>query len=415
MDFFRDSQIDFMKYRKFWIVISFALLVVGIFSVFVHGKLNIGIDFAGGTQLTVKFAQPPEIDRLRSLLAEAGLGEAQLQRFGEADSNEVMIKTPLLLAEATGTEAAGATEVPEEAEDRSREMVVTALQRAYGGAEPGKIDLNQAGRNAFTDALLRRDPERLVGDPGNTIQVDEARAHYAGIADSILDLRRDRGIFGSVDELAAAPGVTSATVDALREGAYLSSFAIVGVENVGPLIGQELKRQGILAVVLALIGMLVYIWIRFEIQFGVGALMASLHDVLVCLGLYALLGYEFNLTTIAAFLTLVGYSVNDTVVVFDRVRENLRKNRREPLLEVMNRSLNQTLARTVLTSGTTLLASVSLFLFGGDVLRGFSFVLTVGVIVGTYSSIYIAGPFTLLWEHLFGKEAVAKRRAMKAA
>ena len=133
------------------------------------------------------------------------------------------------------------------------------------------------------------------------------------------------------------------------------------------------------------------------------------HDVLVVLGLFTLAGFEFNLTTIAGFLTLIGYSVNDTVVVFDRVRENLRRSRREPLIQVMNHSLNQTLSRTVLTSGTTMLAVGSLFLLGGDVLRGFGFILTVGVVVGTYSSIYVASPFALLWE-----EVVGKRRAARA-
>jgi preprotein translocase SecF subunit len=162
-----------------------------------------------------------------------------------------------------------------------------------------------------------------------------------------------------------------------------------------------------------LIGMLIYIWLRFELRFGVGAVVASLHDVLIVLGLFSLLGFEFNLTTIAGFLTVVGYSVNDTVVVFDRVRENLRRNRREPLLQVMNLSLNQTLSRTVLTSGTTLLAIGSLLLFGGDVLRGFAFIITVGVIVGTYSSIYIASPITLLWEQWFGKGS--NRRTSKPA
>jgi preprotein translocase SecF subunit len=159
--------------------------------------------------------------------------------------------------------------------------------------------------------------------------------------------------------------------------------------------------------------MLGYIWLRFELRFGIGALMASIHDVLVALGLFALLGYEFNLTTIAAFLTLIGYSVNDTVVIFDRVRENMQKSPNTPLLDLMNRSLNETLSRTVLTSGTTLLAAGSLFVLGGDVLRGFSFVLAVGVIVGTYSSIYIAGPFTLLWEQLAGGGARARRGSGK--
>jgi preprotein translocase subunit SecF len=208
--------------------------------------------------------------------------------------------------------------------------------------------------------------------------------------------------------------VSAAVVEALRESGQIGNFAILGVENVGPQMGSELREKGIWAVVLSLLGMLAYIWIRFELRFGIGALMASIHDVLIALGLFAWFGYEFNLTTIAAFLTLIGYSVNDTVVIFDRVRENMHKHPAKPMVEVMNESLNQTLARTVMTSGTTLLAVGALFVLGGDVLRGFAFVLVVGVLVGTYSSIYIASAFALLWEQLFGSKGARRRSSSPA-
>jgi preprotein translocase SecF subunit len=160
--------------------------------------------------------------------------------------------------------------------------------------------------------------------------------------------------------------------------------------------------------------MLAYIWFRFELRFGIGAVMASLHDVLITFGLFALFKLEFNLTTVAAFLTLIGYSVNDTVVIFDRIREDMRKSRRLPLIEVMNQAINQTLSRTIMTSGLTLLTCVALLIFGGDVLRGFAFVMTVGIIVGTYSSIYIASPFALLWEQLFGSSGKMTKDAPPA-
>jgi preprotein translocase subunit SecF len=160
---------------------------------------------------------------------------------------------------------------------------------------------------------------------------------------------------------------------------------------------------------MSLLGMLCYIWFRFELRFGIGAVMASLHDVVVTLLFFWAFGLEFNLTTIAAFLTLIGYSVNDTVVIFDRMRENMRKSRRKPLIEVMNDSINQTLSRTIMTSGLTFLTVLSLLIFGGDVLHGFAFVMTVGIIVGTYSSIYVASPFALLWESLFGAQGRWRR------
>jgi preprotein translocase SecF subunit len=184
----------------------------------------------------------------------------------------------------------------------------------------------------------------------------------------------------------------------LRERTSLGGFSVVSAENVGPQIGSELRTRGVLAVVLSLLGMMAYIWWRFELRFGIGAMVASAHDVIITLGFYALLGYEFNLTTIAAFLTLVGYSVNDTVVIFDRVRENMRKPKRLPLVQVINEGINETLSRTIMTASTTLLAVLALFILGGEVLRGLAFVLLFGIIIGTYSTIYIASAMVLFWE-----------------
>ena len=390
MEFFRDTHIDFMRHRRFFVVVSAVLLIIGIFSVFVHGKLNLGIDFAGGTQLNVKFNEPPAVEELRSLVAAAGIDEAQIQQFGEVDDNAVIIKTPTV----------------EGSQEGSRAVIVEALDGRYNPDAGGKFDLNRRGVDALGGLLLDLDPDQL--------RVNDAQAaaeHYDDVAQAIIAVRRDTGLIDDWEAVAAAPGVGAGTVDALRGSAVLGSFAVLGAENVGPMIGAELRQKGILAVVLSLLGMLIYIWYRFELRFGIGALVAVTHDVLIVLGLYAIAGYEFNLTTIAAFLTLVGYSVNDTVVVFDRVRENLRRRRRQPLEEVMNLSLNQTLSRTVLTSGTTLLALGCLLALGGDVLRGFAFILTLGIVVGTYSSIFVASPFALLWEKWFGAEARAKRSA----
>jgi preprotein translocase subunit SecF len=381
MEFLRDTHIDFMKYRKFWIAVSLVLVGIGVFSVFVHGQLNIGIDFVGGTQLTLKFRERPEIDRIRAILASQGLGDAVIQRYDEEEANKVMIKTRL----APGRE------------EGSAEQIVRALDRQFNAGQTGKPDLNKVGTDAVAQLLLQADPDRVAARGP-----EAALAHYKGVAKTILDKRKEDGLFASWNALSGLPGVSPAVVEALRQRMALGSFAVVGTENVGPQIGEELRRQGFWAVALSLLGMLVYIWIRFELRFGVGALMACVHDVLVTLGLYALWDFEFNLTTIAAFLTLIGYSVNDTVVIFDRVRENMRKSRRKPLLEILNESINQTLSRTILTGGSTLLVLLCLLIWGGEVLRGFAFVMFVGILVGTYSSIYVASPFTLLWEHLFG-------------
>jgi preprotein translocase subunit SecF len=174
---------------------------------------------------------------------------------------------------------------------------------------------------------------------------------------------------------------------------------------VGPKVGGDLRRQALYVTLAGLGAMLVYIWFRFELIYGVAAVVATFHDVLITLGIFSLLNKEITLTVIAALLTLVGYSMNDTIVVFDRIRENVRLNRRENFLDLVNRSINQTLSRTILTSGLTFLAVLSLFLFGGEVIHGFALVLVVGVIIGTYSSIAIASPVLVFWRQRLGGAA----------
>src|SRR6201999_4041909 len=167
----------------------------------------------------------------------------------------------------------------------------------------------------------------------------------------------------------------------------------------GPKVGAELRTQAVNATLLALAGMLVYVWFRFELIYGVGAVVACLHDTIITIGLFSILGKEITLTVIAALLTLIGYSMNDTIVIFDRIRENNRLSNRQPLGDVINRSVNQTLSRTVMTSGLTFLAVVALYLFGGPVLHGFAFALVVGILIGTYSSVFVASPIVLFWHN----------------
>jgi preprotein translocase subunit SecF len=379
MEILTNTNFDFMKYRKFWIVVSLILVGIGIFSVFVHGNLNIGIDFAGGTQINLQFKDKPDLDKLRATLGGAGLEEISLLRFGTEEENEVLVRTRLMKG----------------LEEGSLPKVEAALDKSLNPSSvAGKPDINRIGVDALTALLAQANPDHLTGDA--------ARASYSKMAREILDKRKKEGLFTSWDELAGMGGLGQAGLNTLRERATMGNFTVLGVQNVGPQIGEELRKQGFYAVLLSLIGMLIYIWLRFELRFGVGAIMACIHDVLVTLGLFALFGFEFNLTTVAAFLTLIGYSVNDTVVIFDRIRENMRKNRRKPLIEVMNESINQTLSRTLLTGGSTLLALAALLWLGGDVIRGFAFVMLVGILVGTYSSIYVASPFALLWEQYFG-------------
>ena len=186
-------------------------------------------------------------------------------------------------------------------------------------------------------------------------------------------------------------------VDALQAH-YGNPFTVRNVQVVGPTVGKQLEKQALLATLYSMLGMLVYLWFRFQLIYGVAAVVACFHDTLITVGAFALTHREISLTVIAAILTLVGYSMNDTIVVFDRIRENLRLSRRESLPDVVNRSINQTLSRTVLTSGLTFLTVLSLYVFGGEVLRNFSFALVVGILIGTYSSIAVAAPMLVAWQ-----------------
>jgi len=215
--------------------------------------------------------------------------------------------------------------------------------------------------------------------------------------------------------------VTQPVLNALTSGFSLGNFTIRNVEIVGPKVGAQLRRQAVLATLYALLGMLVYIAFRFEWIYGAAAVIAVFHDVLITLGFFSLFHYEISLTVIAALLTLVGYSMNDTIVIFDRVRENLRLMRREPFPAIVNKSINQTLSRTILTSGLTFLTVVVLYLMGGEVLRAFAFAMVVGVVIGTYSSFGIAAPIVVVWNKYRGQGAAisagsaAEKRVAAAA
>jgi preprotein translocase subunit SecF len=299
---------------KKWYFLAFSLIfsVSGIISMAMHwthpvggvrSPVPLGVDFRGGTEVQVKFAQAPDIGKIRSAIEAAGIRDAKIQNYNGSASDEALISLP---------------------EQRNE----------------GSLD---TGRQTVLDAL---------------------RQHY--------------------------------------DNPFAESS--VKVDVVGPTVGRQLEIKAIEATLLSLAGMLVYLWFRFQLIYGIAAVVACFHDTLITVGAFALLdsfgfkGMEISLTVIAAILTLVGYSMNDTIVVFDRIRENLRMSRRESLPDVVNRSINQTLSRTVLTSGLTFLTVLSLFVFGGPVLRGFSFALVVGILIGTYSSIAIAAPMLVAWQ-----------------
>ena len=372
MEFFRNTNIDFLG--KKWYFLSFSLVfsVAGILSMMFWHGIPLGVDFRGGTLVFVKFIDAPDTSAMRSDLDKAGLHNAVIQRYGAASENEVVIKLDL-------------KETSEADLDKGKNQIISALET---NPVQGKQNINNSDRIGFAavrGALAFRDP--MHAEP----------AEYDRQARRVLDFRDKEhgGVIRSLDQLKGV--VPDPVVEALKADFYAGNFGVRGGDVVGPQVGGQLRKQASLAVGFSLIAMLVYLWFRFELIYGVAAVVAVFHDTLITVGAFSLTNQEITLTVIAAILTLVGYSMNDTIVVFDRIRENVKLMRRESLSEIVNKSINQTLSRTILTSGLTFLTVLSLYLFGGEVLHGFSFALVVGIIIGTYSSIAVAAPMLVAY------------------
>jgi preprotein translocase subunit SecF len=313
VEFFRSSNIDWLGKKWYFLGFSLIFSISGILSLAFWHHLPLGVDFKGGTQITVHFDAAPNEQHIRQALDSAGVHDETTQRIsGGGTSNDEVISLPISTAADT-------------AHDQGRAAVEAALAAAY----------------------------------------------------------------------------------------HDSGFKVVKEDIVGPTAGKQLTKQAGWAILYSLIGMLVYLWFRFELIYGVAAVVAVFHDTLITIGAFSLTNQEITLTVIAALLTLIGYSMNDTIVVFDRIRENLALSRRESLSDVVNRSINQTLSRTVISSGLTFLTVLSLYLFGGEVLHGFSFALVIGILIGTYSSIAVAAPMLVAYQDW--RAARGKRASLPAA
>jgi preprotein translocase subunit SecF len=376
VEFFRNTDIDFLGKKWYFLVFSLVFSVAGVLSMaFWHG-IPLGVDFRGGTLVYVKYAHTPDPAAVHNEIERAGLKNARVQRYGQAINNEVLIALDI-------------QETSEQALDKGKIQIIQALEGNATTTSAGKQDLNNASSLTLANYLLEKDPLHLGTD---------ANPRYTAMAQAIVD-DRDKvkgGVLGSIDELKGV--VDPAVVASLKDGFFLSDFGIRNVEIVGPQVGQQLRKQALLATLYSLAGMLIYLALRFEWIYGVAAVLTVFHDTLITVGAFSLLNWEISLTVIAAILTLIGYSNNDTIVVFDRIRENIKLLRREKLSDIVNKSINQTLSRTILTAGLTFLTVLALFLFGGEVLHGFSFALVIGILIGTYSSIAIAAPILVAYQ-----------------
>jgi len=383
MELFKNTNFDFLGKKWPFIIASLVLTVLGFGSILMQGGVKFGIDFKGGALMTVKFAQKPDLQKIRAAMNSRIKGENTVQDFTDPQAkNEVEI----------GTEMKDEKEL-----NQNRKAMEDVLVATFGQPASGKLDLNNTSQQGLYDRL--RDPLARAGVP---MSEEKLRTLVREIL-QYRDTPPRSGLITDFNELSSVAGMNAGIMSTLKQECYLSPYHIAGTQMVGPKVGAELRNKAVYATLYALAGMLVYIAFRFEWIYGLGAVIAVFHDTLITIGLFSIFHEEISMTVIAALLTLVGYSMNDTIVIFDRIRENIKILRREPLESLMNKSINQTLTRTVMTSGLTFLTVIALFLFGGPVLHGFSFALVCGIIVGTYSSVFIACPIVLFWHNYADK------------
>ena len=333
------THVDFIGKRFFAFSASLTLIVISLVFLIVHGGPSYGIDFAGGTLVQVKFGGPVDIKTIKSGLSSINIGNVSVQLFGDAGNHEYLIRT----------------QTPDTDVDTQSKQMSTALATATG-----------------TTAEIRRD-EMVGAKVGKDLREKASYAlFYALLFITIY-------ISGRFEAKWMTSGVM---VAALILSVYLLSLFKVSV----PVL-----------IAVAMLVTLVLFWV-LNLKYSMGAIVALIHDVLITVGVFSILGKEFNLTIVAALLTIVGYSLNDTIIVYDRIRENLKKQSKNPFQTIINNSINETLSRTILTSGTTMLVLIALFIWGGSIIHDFALTMIIGVVVGTYSSIYVASPILLAWE-----------------
>ncbi len=384
MKIFDNPNYNFIKYRWHAVILSLIIIGAGV-GIFLTRGVNLGVDFAGGASIVLKFQGTVPLDRLRTELPDA-----TIQQYGAAAENSVLIRLP---KQATESDYAGA--------------VVEALHKNLNPEAATKHDLNYLGSNRLTSLLIEADPENRGANP-------TAIQYYTDAAKKIIDKRSELGIFTSMQQ--ASEGATPAIAKLLNERCFLGRFNLLNQETVGPQVGRQLQLKAFWVIVASSIAMGLYIWLRFDFVFGVAAMICIVHDVLIALTFLLLMNLEFSLNVVAAILTIVGYSINDTVVTYDRVREN-RKKIKKPmgLAEHLNLAMNQTLSRTILTSGTVFLVLLAMLFLGGEVIRGFSWILTIGVVSGTYSTLWILPAVAVGWENWKTSRANAPAAARVAA
>jgi preprotein translocase subunit SecF len=390
MQLFKTPNIKFLRYKYIALAFTAAIIAAGVLNVTVFKGLKLGVDFGEGTLLRIALKSPATEGQLRDLLQTVGLGKSQVQRSeksGASTGREFQIRA----VEATSTK--GSEQDQLEAHEKLADRIIAALRGDDGQAERarGLVDLNTIDERTLTGLLEGAFPG---SGPEASLKV--------------LDLRNKEGIIRDFQAL-AAEGLKTEVLAFLQEKTYLGKMTVLSRETVGPQVGADLRRKAVQATIWSLIGMLIYIALRFKLEYGVAAIFTLFQDVLITMTVYSFTSREINLPIIAGILTIVGFSINDTIVIFDRVRENIKLMRGKPLEEVMNASLNQCLGRTLITSGTVFLTVGALYFFGGEVINDFAFLMLAGTIEGVYSTVYLSCPVVLFWQKWFKPKKAGRR------
>jgi len=386
MKLFKTPSIPFLKYKYIALAITAAIVGAGVLNVAVFKGLKLGVDFGEGTLLRVMLKNPSNEGQIRDLLQTVGLGKSQVQKSGNT-GREFQIRA----VETVNTKATDQSQL--EAHEMLADKIITALRGDDGKAEKarGLIDLNTVDEKTLTGLLESAFPG---SGPDAALK--------------ILSYRNQTGIVADFQDIAGI-GLKPEIQSFLKEKTYLGKMAILSRETVGPQVGADLRRKAVQATIWSLLGMLVYIALRFKVANGVAAIFTLAQDVLITMSVYSFTNREINLPIIAGILTIVGFSINDTIVIFDRVRENQKLLRGKGLEDVMNVSINQCLGRTIITSGTVFLTVAALFFFGGEVINDFAFLMLIGTIEGIYSTVYLSCPVVLWWQQLFGTKKGGRR------
>jgi len=386
MQLFKTPSIRFLKYKYLTLGITAAIVLAGVINVAAFKGVKLGVDFGEGTLLRIMFKAPSDEGHIRDLLQTVGLGKSQVQSSGKT-GREFQIRA----VESVRTKPSDKEQL--EAHEALADKIIAALKGDDGAAERarGLVDLNTIDERSLT-ALLEN------AFPGSGPEAAQAILTYRNTTGIVTD-------FGELDKLGLKPEVRTY----LRDKTYLGKMTTLSRETVGPQVGADLRRKAVLATVWSLIGMLIYIALRFKVANGVAAIFTLAQDVLITMSIYSFTNREINLPIIAGILTIVGFSINDTIVIFDRVRENQKLMRGKSLEEVMDASINQCLGRTIITSGTVFLTVLALFLFGGEVINDFAFLMLIGTIEGVYSTVYMSCPVVLFWQSWFGSKNTKRR------